>query len=370
MSTLGATQLQVAEDGHALRAARAGDRRRPSTPGTTADTLVKMPTGPETKVTLFESGSHLDNDGQTELDPGKVATGGMLTFLDTGAPQPTDDHVGPTSAHIAVTPNPSDGKSAVTVTADLSDTRSGGSDVTAGELTVDDPDVAPGVRAAAGQPVVRSADGHRRDRDDPCRARRSGHVRRRATGAQLPVGRQAHRLRPGSTPSGNWGVVGSAVLNLPKTGPSTLAGAVDRQVTNGSSPLAVSATGDDSAADGTITDAEMFLDTAAADGTGLAMTLNRSGTVVSEDRGRPGHPGQRCHRPGRPRPRGPRAPTTSSSTARTPGVVGTGARHPVHAGPDGSHVDAAAVSPNPSNGRGLEPGQHRLRQGFRPGHRS
>ena len=358
MSTLGATQLQVAEDGHPLKQPEREIVANLDA-GTTADTLVKMPTGPETKVTLFESGSHLDNDGQTELDPGKVATGGMLTFLDTAAPQPTDDRVGPTSAHIAVTPNPSDGKSAVTVTADLSDTRSGGSDVAAGELTVDDPDVAPGfglplAGPSFGSPTVTGATG-----TIPAEPTAP------ATCADAPLalsclsaGKHIVYVR-GLDSSGNWGVVGSAVLNLPKTGPSTLAGAVDRRVTNGSSPLAVSATGDDSAADGTITAAEMFLDTAAGDGTGLAMTLNRSGTVVSEDQDVPATPatGVTC------------TPAVLALSCMTEGphhllvhskdslgLWGPVLDIPFTLDRTGPQVDAAAVSPNPSNGLVSSPG--------------
>ena len=83
--------------------------------------------------------------------------------------------------------------------------------------------------------------------------------------------------------AGNWGVVGSVILNLPKTGPATTNGSMADTPANGKVAVDVSATGDDSAAGGTITAAEYFIDTAGTDGTGTSMTLNRTATVVSED---------------------------------------------------------------------------------------
>ena len=78
MSLLGAHQLQVAQDGHDLaQPLRTVVSEMDS--GTTLDALVTMPSGPESRVTLYEAGSHLDNVGQTELDPTRVAMGGMMT---------------------------------------------------------------------------------------------------------------------------------------------------------------------------------------------------------------------------------------------------------------------------------------------------
>ena len=83
--------------------------------------------------------------------------------------------------------------------------------------------------------------------------------------------------------AGNWGVIGSAILNLPKTGPQTTNGSATPTPANGSLDVAISATGDDSAAGGTITAAEYFIDTVGANGTGTPLTLNRHAAVVSED---------------------------------------------------------------------------------------
>lgn len=354
MSLLGATQLQVSEDGHA-KAHPERETVATLTSGTTADTVVSMPSGPDTKVTVFETGGHLDNDGQTEADPGRVATGGMMTFLDTDAPAPIDDHVGPVASHLAVSPNPSDGLSPVTVRADLSDATSGGSPVDAAEVTVDDPDIAPG----SGLPMGPAAS--------------FGNVGVTGVTAELPAapaagdtctdepfalscldaGKHVVYVR-GHDTAGNWGVVGSVVLNLPKTGPSTTNGSVDQKVVNGSAALAVSATGDDSDAEGVIDRAEMFLDTAGDNGSGAVMTLNRSAAIVSEDAVVPTSPtvGQTCASP-------PFAlsclPTEGTHhllvhSHDSLGLWGPMLDIPFVVDRTGPTVDAAAVAPNPSNG--------------------
>ncbi|HZC52732.1 MAG TPA: hypothetical protein VE441_09575, partial [Mycobacterium sp.] len=110
---------------------------------------------------------------------------------------------------------------------------------------------------------------------------------------------------------------------------------------NGTVDVDVSATGDDSAAGGTITGAEYFVDTVGADGTGTSMTRNRTAMVVSLD---------------------------ATLTAATVHGLTEGTHHIyVHSkdslnlwGPTldiplvvdltGPAVDAASVGPNPSNG--------------------
>ncbi len=140
---------------------------------------------------------------------------------------------------------------------------------------------------------------------------------------------------------GQWGVVGSAILNLPKTGPQTTNGTVTSTPANGATDISISTTGDDSAAGGTITAAEYFLDTAGANGTGTTMVRNRTATVVSEDAVVP---------------------------AATVKALGEGEHHilvhskdslglwgppldiPLTVDLTGPAVDAAAVGPNPTNG--------------------
>ena len=81
---------------------------------------------------------------------------------------------------------------------------------------------------------------------------------------------------------GKWGVIGSVVLNLAKAGPQTTALSVSPRPANGKGAVTVSATGDDTAAGGTITAAEYFVGAAGTDGQGVPMSLNRVATKVAE----------------------------------------------------------------------------------------
>lgn len=362
MSLLGANQLEVAQDGHDLtQAQRAVVAELDS--GTTLDALVTMPSGPESRVTLYETGSHLDNVGQTELDPTRIATGGMMAFLDTQAPPPTTDLVGPSPSHVTVTPSRSAGTAPVEVAADLSDVRHGGSNVTAAELVVDDPSIAVGngipmgPAEAFGTPTahvtgtipVSPPPGQTCTPD-------TGPVP--VTLECLPAGKHVIYVR-GQDSANNWGVVGSVVLNLPKTGPQTRDATTTPAVANGSAAIAVSATGDDSAADGVIDGAELFLDSVGSDGAGTPLTLNRSAAIVSEDLTIPASlsSGQTC--------------TTQPLVAA---CLSEGTHHlylhshddlglwgpvldvPLAVDRTGPAVDAAAVTPNPSNGLVSSPG--------------
>src|SRR5450830_511179 len=98
MSLLGANQTLVAQDGHAAKYTETEVVAAVDS-GATQDTLVTMPTGPEAKVTLYEASGHLDNNGQATADPLSFAFGGMITYLDTAAPPPSTDIVGPVSSN-------------------------------------------------------------------------------------------------------------------------------------------------------------------------------------------------------------------------------------------------------------------------------
>jgi hypothetical protein len=278
VSVLGGDQVEIAQDGHQMRF-QSTITAESVVPGETLDTIVTTPTGPESKLAVYEPAQHLDNNGQNTGDPLQLAFGGMLTFLDTSAPPPSTDGVGPVSSHIALSPNPSDARTDVTVKADLSDATTGGSAVMQAEFVVDD---AASTGVGYGTPMsgpfgAVSVTGA------------VGTIPAAATCTPTTVALNClsagkHTVFVRSLDSaGNWGVVGSAVLNLPKTGPATTNGSAADSPANGTVPVTVSATGDDTAAGGTITGAEYFIDTVGADGTGLPVSRNRTATVVSLD---------------------------------------------------------------------------------------
>jgi FtsP/CotA-like multicopper oxidase with cupredoxin domain len=280
MTVLGGTQTELALGGHPLQF--------PGTvvteviqPGQTVDAAVTMPTGPEAKLAVYEPAQHLDNDSTHTADPLQTAFGGMLTFLDTAAPPPSTDGVGPVSSHVSVSPSPSDGKTDVTVTADLSDATTGGSAVSEAEFVVDDP-TATGVgfatpmSGAFGSVNVNGVTGtlHASLVNPPVGT---------PTLESLAAGKRIIYVRAKDS-SGNWGVVGSVVFNLPKTGPQTTNGSALDIPANGASDVDISATGDDSAAGGTITDGEYFIDNPSGlSGTGVHIVPSSTGTVVSLD---------------------------------------------------------------------------------------
>jgi hypothetical protein len=357
MATLGATQLEVADDGHP-RAHAQREVVATILSGTTADTIVTMPSGEDSRVTVMETGGNLHNNGQTELDQTRVSTGGMMTFLDTNAPIPTLDHVGPVSRHLAVSPNPSSGLSPVTVTADLSDATSGRSAVDAAEILVDDADVGVGaglaMTGAFGSESVTGAQGTL----PVAPAAGSDCTAQPYALSCLDAGKHIVYVRAHDS-SGNWGALGSVVLNLPKVGPATTSGSVSSPVTSDKTALAVTATGDDTDADGVIDAAEMFLDTTGANGTGRPLTLNRTAAIVSEDGSVPATPG---------------AGQTCATAPLALACLTEGTHHLlVHShdslglwGPvldvpfildrTGPTVDAASITPNPSNGALSAPG--------------
>ena len=282
MSVLGGPQTLLSEDGHPLANAEPAVVASVD-PGVTTDSLVTMPTGPESKVAVYESAAQLDNAGQTTADPTALAFGGMLTYLDTNAPPPSSDAVGPASTQVTAVPNPSDGTTAVTVTATVSDTRSGGSAVDRAELVVDDPvSVGPGfgqaMTGAFGAQTVSAST------QIPASATP-------AACAATPPPLDLHCLTPGKhslfvrghDAAGNWGVIGSVILNLAKAGPQTTGLSVTPSPANGRGAVTINATGDDSAEGGTVVAAEYFLGaTAGAPGTGTTMTLNRQASKVAE----------------------------------------------------------------------------------------
>ena len=188
----------LADDGHPLSQPRRETVAEVDS-GATADTLVIMPTGPEAKVTLFEEGSHLDNVGQTEADPAKVAMGGMMTFLDTAAPPLDSDIVGPAVSHATVTPSTSPTVSPTSRSAPTSATSSPATATSPRPSTSSTTTRSTAVAAGQGTPMtgtLRCSDGSRHRH--PSRAPRGRCCLHRHAGPgrpRVPAGREAHDLR-------------------------------------------------------------------------------------------------------------------------------------------------------------------------------
>jgi hypothetical protein len=252
----------------------------PLQPGQAVDAVVAVPAGPDgRRFALAESGGRLNNAGQrygttvTGVSP-QQAFGGMLTFLDTNPPAVSGDQVGPTAANVRVAPNPASVRDAVTVTADFTDARNGGSVVDRAEAVVDDLRVAEGT----GVPFTSAAFG----------------VGATVTGATavlpaellttLSQGRHTVYVR-GHDAAGNWGVVGSATLTLAVTGAVTTAVTLTPAPTAGAGDVTLTASGDDTGLGGTVTGAEYFVDSTGVNGAGTPLTLDSPGAAVTAESG-------------------------------------------------------------------------------------
>jgi hypothetical protein len=318
-------------------------------PGSTMDTLVRTPSAGGAKLTLFEAGGHLNNNGMTESDPTRIATGGMMTFIDTAAPAPSTDVVGPVPSRLTVAPSPADGTVPAVVTADVSDLLTGQSTVDAAELVVDD---ATSQQPGFGLPM--SAVGgygtttvHVTAAIPVGTANDAGYCTANPiTLSCLSAGKHRIFVR-GHDAAGNWGVVSDVLFNLPKVGPLTRAGTVSPDPTNGASGVDIDATGDDSGAGGNINQAEWSLDTLAASGSGTTMTVGGGGTVAALT----------AHIP---------AAAFASLAEGTHhvfvrshdslGLWGPELDIPFTVDATGPTVNAAAVAPNPTNGKLDDPG--------------
>jgi FtsP/CotA-like multicopper oxidase with cupredoxin domain len=287
MGVLGVSQVEVADDGHPAKYSTTVNAEDID-PGETLDTVVTMPGDPQaaptaqvpTKVAIYETNGALDNDAQVTADtPPRIAFGGMLAFLDTQATVDTSqDYVGPKASAISVSPNPSDALSPVTVTATVDDSDAGGSSIKAAEYVIDNDD--PNGPIAAGSGVAMTVP----DGAGPITSVTGTIPQSVLADPTLSAGKHVIYVR-GEDGAGNWGVFGSTVLNVPKTGPATTGGTATPSLTNGTTSIALSATGDDTVANGKIVAAEYFVGDAPADASvrGTAMTINRSASVVSVD---------------------------------------------------------------------------------------
>ena len=245
MELQGAYQTVVAMDGSPLTFPR---RYAADTfgPGQTTDVLVAPAATPADRHLVLHDGNLLlHNSNATGL-------GGMLTFVDVAGTGTTGDVAGPVTSAVAV----ADG----TLTADVVDSGVVTSPVTGATAWVDTL-VGPGTPMAATDGSFDTA------------------TESVTLAVALPSGRHVVYVRAQDA-AGNTGVLSSVLVDGgDTTGPVTSGVALAPTATNGSVAVAVTATADDTAAGGHVSAAEMFVDTAGADGTGVAMTRSPDAAI-------------------------------------------------------------------------------------------
>jgi len=250
MASLGAEQRVIALGGSPLSFSR---RYVAETfgPGQTADAIVTTPAAiTELNRLAIYDGSLLLHNSST------AGTGGMLTFVTVPASGVVGpDTIGPVTSAVAHT--------AGTLSATIDDTTTGGSNVTAAEYYIDT--VVAGTGTAMGGTFGTAS------------------VNVTATVA-APSGQHIIYVR-GQDSAGNWGVFSSVlVTGGDVVGPATTSPALTPALTNGSLPVAVHATGNDTATGGSnIAAAEYFIGTVGTDGTGTPMTVNLAAPIASLD---------------------------------------------------------------------------------------
>jgi hypothetical protein len=243
------------------------------TAGETEDVTVTEPAGGGNHAVYDTSGA-LDSNGI--LDQGTVtpppggtvtrqlAFGGMMTLLGTDVTPPATDVIGPRSTITGVSPNPVKATDTLTVTATFSDAATGGAAIDDAVVLIDGAvnttDPATATHHFTGGTVSFSA---------------------------AELGAQGdHRVYVlAKDANGNWGVPTSAVVTVSVSGAVTTGLSLTPNPSGGTAPVAVKATGDDSALGGTVTAAEFFVDSQGADGSGTAMSVPSPAVATAPETG-------------------------------------------------------------------------------------
>jgi hypothetical protein len=174
------------------------------------------------------------------------------------------DKTGPTTSALSLSANPSNGTADITLTANASDTASGGSNITAAEYFID-PTGSPA--AGSGTPMTVNA---------PAPTASLSATLLASTVNALSAG--SHTLAMRSQDAlGNWGALVTITLNVDKTGPATSGVSATPSANNGALPfnttnqsVRVAASFSDTASGGSnVAAAEGFIDTLGAAGTGF-----------------------------------------------------------------------------------------------------
>lgn len=220
-----------------------------------------------TKFALYSGERHLDNAGTSTnkiLD-----TGGMLTFLEvTTGSNPTGDVTGPQTSALTLTPPLSNGTTALSLTATVSDVSTGNNNVAGAGYVIDNiggTDTA--IAGSYGSPSVNL----------------SFNIPTSSLSG-LSTGEHTVYVRgKDNVGTGNMGTYALIKFNLDKSGPQTT-GNLTRTGFNGTQDLVFQGASDDTAnGNSTVTAAEYFIDTAGADGSGTALTGSFASPSVGLD---------------------------------------------------------------------------------------
>jgi hypothetical protein len=268
MSTLGLNQTIIAQDGFPYARSHKMVAETIAT-GQTLDTLVTIPAGAAggTMYSIYDANMLLkNNSGTGTLNSG---TGGMLTFLTIGGGGglPGPDILGPLSSGVSASPNPTNGSVNVTLSASVSDSTTGNSNVSAAEYFID-------TVGTNGAGIAMSG-----SFGTPTAA-----VNATLTTASLAaLSSGSHTLYVhGRDSLNNWGPVTSVVLNLDKTGPATTNATLSPNPSNGATGVTLSFTANDSASgNSNVTAAEYWVDPSGtpANGSGTAIAISTPAPV-------------------------------------------------------------------------------------------
>jgi FtsP/CotA-like multicopper oxidase with cupredoxin domain len=244
MSTLGLSQTIIAQDGEPYTYSHNMVAETIAT-GQTLDTLLTVP------VSALEGDMFAIYDANMLLHNTTAAgIGGMMTFLTVGNGTPPEVDSGPTVSLLSLSPNPTNGSVDVTVSATLTDSGTNASNIQAAEFYID---------GTANPPIVMTAVDLALDSTSEAV---EGTISM-ATLGTLSSGNHPIYVR-GQDANGNWGPFLSAILNLDKTGPATTGLSLTPNPSSGAEPIALTATGTDTATGGSnVTAAEYWVDSGA-----------------------------------------------------------------------------------------------------------
>ena len=255
MSTLGLSQTIIAQDGNPYNYSHNVVAETIAT-GQTLDILITIPGSANEgdQFVVYDANMLLHNTTSAGL-------GGMMAFLTVGAgapPPPADP--GPTISLLSLSPNPTNGSVDVTVSATVTDGGTGPTNIQAAEFYIDGTANTPNPMTAVDTVF------------DSTSETVEGTISM-ATLGTLSSGNHTIFVR-GQDANGNWGPFVSAILNLDKTGPSTVGLSLNPNPSSGAETVDLTATGDDTATGGSnVIAAEYWIGTDPGEGLADPLTI-------------------------------------------------------------------------------------------------